>query len=72
MTITSLGFISVRSPGTPVPLAGTPTPATRVYVQGQIGGTGVAYLGVAGMNEGTGAGVIRKFWPTGSGGGIPG
>jgi hypothetical protein len=28
------------------------------------------FLGVAGMNKASGAGVVKEFWPTGAGGGV--
>jgi hypothetical protein len=35
-----------------------------------IGQTGRVFLGVSGMNKTNGTGVIKEFWPTGSGGGV--
>ncbi|MBI4890496.1 MAG: hypothetical protein HY821_07705 [Acidobacteria bacterium] len=35
-----------------------------------IGETGRVFLGVAGMNKASGAGVVKEFWPTGAGGGV--
>ena len=71
LIIQPLGLITVPTPGTPVPVSAQNLPAVRAYFQGQIGGVGKVYLGVAGMSKASGAGVMKVFWPTGAGGGIP-
>lgn len=44
--------------------------AHRIRFAVAIGETGRVFLGVQGMNKGTGAGVVKEFWPTGAGGGV--
>jgi hypothetical protein len=69
MQAKSLGKVSVPTPGTPVPLtADASIFASRVRVQAVIGESGRVWLGVAGMNKNTHAGVLKQFWPTGGGG----
>ena len=67
----SLGLIAVPNPGTPVRVtANTNLWANRIRFADVIGETGRKFLGVQGMNKGTSAGVLKEFWPTGSGGGM--
>lgn len=67
----SLGKISVPTPGTPVRLTtDVNLRVARLRFAVVVGETGRVFLGVAGMNKATGAGVIKEFWPTGAGGGI--
>jgi hypothetical protein len=67
----SFGKIAVAAPGTPVRLTSDETlRAVRLRFATLIGETGRVFLGVAGMNKSTGAGVIKEFWPTGVGGGV--
>ena len=42
----------------------------RMRFAAVIGQTGRVFLGVSGMNKANGTGVIKEFWPTGSGGGV--
>ena len=44
--------------------------AHRIRFAVVIGETGRVFLGMAGMNKATGAGVVKEFWPTGAGGGV--
>jgi hypothetical protein len=67
----SFGKIAVAVPGTPVRLtADTNLRVNRLRFTPVIGEVGRVFLGVAGMNKATGAGVIKEFWPTGAGGGV--
>ena len=67
----SFGKIAVATPGSPVRLTTDETlRAVRLRFATLIGETGRVFLGVAGMNKTTGAGVIKEFWPTGVGGGV--
>jgi hypothetical protein len=67
----SFGKIAVATPGTPVPVTTDANlRAAKLRFAVAIGETGRVFLGVAGMNKATGAGVIKEFWPTGAGGGI--
>jgi hypothetical protein len=63
----SLGFITVRTPGTPVPLSATPLQLSSVRVQPRsapgILNIGNVYLGARGMNRSTGAGVYAVLSP---------
>ena len=71
MQARSLGKITVPAPGTPVRLTADPAlTCARIRIQDVIGQTGRLFLGVAGMDKSTGAGLIKEFWPTGGGGGI--
>ena len=71
MQARSFGKISVPTPGTPVRVTtDTALRAARMRFAVMIGETGRVFLGVAGMNKATGAGVIKEFWPTGAGGGV--
>lgn len=63
--------ILVTTPGTPVPLASTPTKASQIFVQGITGNTGKVVLGTQGVSVTTLAHVRKLFWPTGAGGGQP-
>jgi hypothetical protein len=45
-------------------------PVSRLFASTVAGLTGKCYLGCAGLNKATMAGVIKEFWPTGSGGGV--
>lgn len=65
MTPGSLGFVSVPTPGTPVQLPAIACAKMRAQVV--IGHTSKVYLGVAGMNKATFAGVIKEFWHAQSG-----
>ncbi|MBV6418292.1 MAG: hypothetical protein LC130_13885 [Bryobacterales bacterium] len=67
----SLGKVAVAVPGSPVRVTVDENlRAVRMRFAPLIGETGRMFLGVAGMNKGTGAGVIKEFWPTGVGGGV--
>ncbi|GIW55476.1 MAG: hypothetical protein KatS3mg082_1880 [Nitrospiraceae bacterium] len=67
----SLGRIAVPTPGTPVRVTSDISiRAHRIRFAVVIGETGRVFLGVAGMNKATGAGVVKEFWPTGAGGGV--
>ena len=67
----SFGKIAVPLPGTPVRIsADTTLRVSRLRFAPVIGEVGRVFLGVAGMNKTTGAGVIKEFWPTGAGGGV--
>jgi hypothetical protein len=71
MQAKSFGKIAVPTPGTPVRLTtDTTLRVARLRFAAVIGETGRVFLGVAGMNKATGAGVIKEFWPTGAGGGV--
>ncbi len=71
MQPTSLGKISVPTPGTPVQITTDKTiRANRIRFQNVIGETGHTFMGVSGMVKATYAGVIKDFWPTGAGGGV--
>jgi hypothetical protein len=71
MQARSFGKIAVPTPGTPVRLTtDTNLRAARLRFAVVIGETGRIFVGVAGMNKATGAGVIKEFWPTGAGGGV--
>jgi hypothetical protein len=66
-----LGKIAVPAPGTPVRVTSDTTiRAHRIRFAVAIGETGRVFLGVAGMNKASGAGVVKEFWPTGAGGGV--
>ncbi|HOQ47671.1 MAG TPA: hypothetical protein PLA43_20435 [Bryobacteraceae bacterium] len=67
----SFGKIAVPTTGTPVRVTNDETlRVLRLRFAVVIGETGRVFLGVAGMNKTTGAGVVKEFWPTGAGGGI--
>ncbi len=67
----SLGKTAVPTPGTPVRVTSdTSIRAHRIRFAVAIGETGRVFLGVAGMNKASGAGVVKEFWPTGAGGGV--
>ncbi len=67
----SLGKTAVPTPGTPVRVTpDTSIRAHRIRFAVAIGETGRVFLGVAGMNKASGAGVLKEFWPTGAGGGV--
>lgn len=67
----SFGKIGVPTPGTPVPVSSDPNlRVERMRFAAVIGETGRVFLGVAGMNKANGTGVLKEFWPTGSGGGV--
>jgi hypothetical protein len=71
MQVKSFGKIAVPTPGTPVRLTtDTTLRVARLRFAAVIGETGRVFLGVAGMNKATGAGVIKEFWPTGADGGV--
>ncbi len=71
MQALSFGKIAVPTPGTPVRVTtDTNLRVSRMRFASLIGEIGRVFLGVAGMNKSTGAGVIKEFWPTGAGGGI--
>jgi hypothetical protein len=66
-----LGKIAVPTPGTPVRVTSDASiRAHRIRFAVVIGETGRVFLGMAGMNKATGAGVVKEFWPTGAGGGV--
>ena len=67
----SFGKIAVAVAGTPVRLtADLALRVNRLRFAPVIGEVGRVFLGVAGMNRASGAGVIKEFWPTGAGGGV--
>ena len=67
----SLGKVAVPTPGTPVRVTSDTTiRAHRIRFAVAIGETGRVFLGVAGLNKASGAGVLKEFWPTGAGGGV--
>ncbi len=67
----SLGKIAAPTPGTPVRVTSdTSIRAHRIRFAVAIGETGRVFLGAAGMNKASGAGVVKEFWPTGAGGGV--
>ncbi len=67
----SLGKVAVPTPGTPVRVTSDTTiRAHRIRFAVAIGETGRVFLGVAGLNKASGAGVVKEFWPTGAGGGV--
>lgn len=67
----SFGKIAVLAPGTPVRLSSDENlRVNRLRFAGVVGEVGRVFLGVAGMNKATSAGVIKEFWPTGAGGGV--
>lgn len=67
----SLGKIVVPVPGTPVRVSSDESlRVNRLRFAVVVGEVGRVFLGVAGMNRATGAGVIKEFWPTGAGGGV--
>ena len=69
MTQTSLGRVSVVTPGTPVRLSTDPTQrVSKLFFQVIPGLTGKAYIGKPGMNKLTLNGVSRILWPNASGG----
>ncbi len=68
MTINPLGRVNVATPGTPVPLTTANTTASKIFFQVIPGLTGKTYIGKAGMNKSTLAGVTRILWPNTSGG----
>ena len=71
MKANSFGNIPVPTPGTPVPVSADPNlRVERMRFAAVIGQTGRVFLGVSGMNKTNGAGVVKEFWPTGSGGGV--
>ena len=71
MQARSFGKIAVPTPGTLVRLTtDTTLRVARLRFAAVIGETGRVFLGVAGMNKANGTGVIKEFWPTGSGGGV--
>jgi hypothetical protein len=69
MNINCKGRVNVTTPGTPVPLSADPSiTASKLFFQVIPGLTGKTYVGAAGMNKGTLAGVARILWPNSSGG----
>ena len=71
MKAKSFGKISVPTPGTPVPVTSdTNLRVERMRFAAAIGDTGRVFLGVSGMNKANATGVVKEFWPTGSGGGV--
>lgn len=69
MTQTSLGRVNVVTPGIPVPLSTDPSQrAAKLFFQVIPGLTGKAYVGKAGMDKTTMAGVCRILWPNANGG----
>jgi hypothetical protein len=69
MTHTSLGRVSVSTPGTPVALSTDPTKhVSKLFVQVIPGLTGKCYLGNPTMQKSTLAGVSRVLWPNPTGG----
>jgi hypothetical protein len=62
MIMTTLGRLSVATPGTPVPLAtDAAITASKLFVQTVPGLTGKMYLGAPTMSKTTLAGVARVF-----------
>ena len=71
MKANSFGNNPVPTPGTPVPVSADPNlRVERMRFAAVIGQTGRVFLGVSGMNKTNGTGVVKEFWPTGSGGGV--
>ncbi len=71
MKANSFGNIPVPTPGTPVPVYSEPNlRVERMRFAAVIGQTGRVFLGVSDMNKTNGTGVVKEFWPTGSGGGV--
>jgi hypothetical protein len=68
MTAFPLGRVNVSIGGQAIRLATTSTPCCRIRAQVIAGLTGKMYLGTAGLNRVTMAGVIKEFWPNQSGG----
>jgi hypothetical protein len=69
MTQTSLGRVSVSTPGTPVLLSTDPTQrVSKLFLQVIPGLTGKTYVGKPGMNKSTLSGVSRILWPNTNGG----
>ena len=69
MNMNPLGRVSVATPGTPVALAANNTAtAAKIFFQVIPGLTGKTYIGKAGMNKSTLAGVVRILWPNSGGG----
>lgn len=72
MRAVPLGKIIVATAGTPVQVSADATLlAAKILVQAVIGETGRMFLGTAGLDRTTHAGVIRQFHPTGAGGAVP-
>lgn len=68
MSPSSLGRVSVPTPGTCVPLATTYTKCARIRVSVVAGLTGKMYLGTKNVVGSTLLGVIKEFWPNSAGG----
>jgi hypothetical protein len=69
MTQTSLGRVSVSTPGTPVPLSTDTTQrVSKLFLQVIPGLTGKAYIGNPGMNKSTLNGVTRILSANANGG----
>ena len=68
MSPSSLGRVSVPTPGTCVPLATTYTKCARIRVSVVAGLTGKIYLGTRAVVGSTLVGVIKELWPNSAGG----
>lgn len=69
MTLTSLGKVTVPTPGTPVPInPNIVATASVLAVQTIPGLTSKIYIGQSTMNKATLAGVCRILWPNPNGG----
>lgn len=69
MNMNPLGRVSVATPGTPVALAADHSAtAAKIFFQAIPGLTGKTYIGKAGMNKTTLAGVARILCPNSGGG----
>jgi|SRR5579862_5261127 len=53
--------VIVTTSGLPVPLATTPTPCCRIFVEVMVANTGLMFLGVPGLDQATGANVIAAL-----------
>ena len=61
MIFIAIGKIAVASPGTPVKVSATDIPCNRIQFAVDPSDTGKTYVGSAGMNATTKAGVARIF-----------
>ena len=68
MSPSSLGRVSVPTPGTCVPLSTTQVRCARIRVSVVAGLTGKMYLGTRNVVGSTLVGVLKEFWPNNAGG----
>ena len=68
MTVTSLGLVAAAVSNTPVALAASYTQVHRIVFSQTAAATAIVYVGAAGMNPTTGAGVMHAFLPAGTAG----